>query len=78
MGYRYRSVHSSQIRVVYPKYLVVSSNMYTFAVSKRIKKLKYSILIVDGILAVCFMQHNPCAWVIFVLSILLLVVPKYK
>ena len=40
--------------------------------------LTYSMLIVDGILAVCFMPHNPCAWVIFVLSILLLVVPKYK
>ena len=40
--------------------------------------LTYSMLVVDGILAVCFMPHNPCAWVIFVLSILLLVVPKYK
>ena len=40
--------------------------------------LTYIILVVDGILAVCFMPHNPCAWVIFVLSILLLVVPKYK
>jgi hypothetical protein len=40
--------------------------------------LIYSMLVVDGFLAVCFMPHNPCAWVIFVLSILLLVVPKYK
>lgn len=40
--------------------------------------LTYSMLIVDGILAVCFMPHNPCAWVIFVLSLLLLIVPKYK
>jgi hypothetical protein len=28
--------------------------------------LIYSMLAVDGILAVCFMPHNPCAWVIFV------------
>ena len=40
--------------------------------------LTYSMLVVDGILAVCFMPHNPCAWVISVLSILLLVVAKYK
>jgi hypothetical protein len=40
--------------------------------------LTYDMLVVDGFLAVCLMPHNPCAWVISVLSILLLVVPKYK
>lgn len=31
--------------------------------------LTCGILAVDGILSVCFMPHNPCAWVILVLSI---------
>ena len=38
--------------------------------------LIYSMLVIDGILAVCFMPHNPCAWVIFVISTLLLVVSR--
>lgn len=34
--------------------------------------LIYGTLSVDGILAVCLMPHNPCAWVILVLTIPLL------
>lgn len=36
--------------------------------------LALSILNVDGVLAVCCMLHNPCAWIIFILSICLLFV----
>lgn len=30
--------------------------------------LALAIMNVDGILAVCYMRHNPCAWIIFALT----------
>lgn len=36
--------------------------------------MTYSMLAIDGILAVCLMPHNPCAWVILVLCILQLAI----
>lgn len=40
--------------------------------------LALGILNIDGILAVCYMRHNPCAWVIFLLAICLLFVNMKK
>lgn len=34
-------------------------------------------LIIDGVLAVCFMLHNPCAWVILALTVSLLGIHLY-
>ena len=36
--------------------------------------LALAILNADGVLAVCYMRHNPCAWIIFALTMGLMIV----
>lgn len=36
--------------------------------------LALAILNIDGVLAICYMRHNPCAWIIFALTMCLLLV----
>lgn len=36
--------------------------------------LALAILNIDGVLAICYMRHNPCAWIIFALTMCVLLV----
>lgn len=57
--------------------LLVLGGGVTYSLSGKIKEyaftykpymLALAIMNVDGILAVCYMRHNPCAWIIFALT----------
>lgn len=39
-----------------------------YAFARLPYSLALAIMNVDGILAVCYMRHNPCAWIIFALT----------
>lgn len=58
--------------------LLILGGGVTYTLSGKIKEypfaqrpymLALAILNADGVLAVCYMRHNPCAWIIFALTI---------
>lgn len=63
--------------------LLILGGSITFTLSEKIAEytfvrrpyiLALAILNIDGVLAICYMQHNPCAWIIFALTMCLLLV----
>lgn len=50
----------------------LSGKIEEYAFTRKPYILALSTLNVDGVLAVCSMQHNPCAWIIFALTMGLL------
>lgn len=62
--------------------LLILGGWVTYTLSGRVAEhpfvrkpymLALAILVVDGVLAVCYMHHNPFAWVIFALTVGLLI-----
>ena len=58
--------------------LLIMGGGVTFDLSGKVKEHHHvrrlyifvlAILAIDGVLAVCFMPHNPCAWIIFALTV---------
>lgn len=47
----------------------LSGKTAEYAFTRKPYVLALSILNADGVLAVCCMPHNPCAWIIFALAI---------
>lgn len=63
--------------------LLILGGSITFTLSEKIAEytfirrpyiLALAILNIDGVLAICYMRHNPCAWIIFALTMCLLFV----
>ncbi len=61
--------------------LLIVGGIVTYLLSEQVTKHTFlrapywvllSAMAIDGILSVCFMPHNPCAWVILALTIALL------
>lgn len=46
----------------------LSGMIKEYAFAQKPYMLALAILNTDGILAVCYMRHNPCAWIIFALT----------
>lgn len=46
----------------------LSSKIAEYPFVQKTYMLALAIMNVDGILAVCYMRHNPCAWIIFTLT----------
>lgn len=51
---------------------LLSGEIKDYPFARKPYMLALAILIIDGVLAVCYMPHNPCAWIIFALTIGLL------
>lgn len=47
----------------------LSGKIAEYAFAQKPYMLALAILNTDGILAICYMCHNPCAWIIFALTI---------
>lgn len=54
----------------------LSGKTSKYAFTYKPYMLALAILNADGILAVCYMRHNPCAWIIFALTMGLMFTSK--
>lgn len=51
---------------------LLSGEIKEYPFARKPYMLALVILIIDGVLAVCYMPHNPFAWIIFALTMGLL------
>lgn len=52
----------------------LSGKRKEFAFIQKPYMLTLAILSASGVLAICYMRHNPCAWIIFALTMALMLV----